>query len=165
SSAWKKFDTREAPPSSSKQQSDPYAEQPFEDMPMPDTANISDSEDTDSTHLLKIKQMPEWLKPVLDDERPATSEPAWVIPSSYIPDAVNNWANALATTYQSLAENSLLEKTRIRTFMHWYCQQMGKIELTQADFEGQSYKVIKAFYPDVIHLQFQIEECHKMLTD
>ncbi|GJR71290.1 hypothetical protein Tco_0083655 [Tanacetum coccineum] len=37
--------------------------------------------------------------------------------------------------------------------------------LTQADFEGQAYEVVKAFYPDVIHLQFQIEECHKMLTD
>ncbi|GKE62771.1 hypothetical protein Tco_1513138, partial [Tanacetum coccineum] len=37
-------------------------------------------------------------------------------------------------------------------------------ELTQADFEGQAYEVVKAFYPDVIHLQFQMEECHKMLT-
>ncbi|GKE09127.1 hypothetical protein Tco_1412678, partial [Tanacetum coccineum] len=37
--------------------------------------------------------------------------------------------------------------------------------LTQADFEGQAYEVVKAFYPDVIHLQFQMKECHKMLTD
>ncbi|GJR83572.1 hypothetical protein Tco_0154357 [Tanacetum coccineum] len=36
--------------------------------------------------------------------------------------------------------------------------------LTQAYFEGQAYEVVKAFYPDVIHLQFQMEECHKMLT-
>ncbi|GKF02440.1 hypothetical protein Tco_0029363 [Tanacetum coccineum] len=36
--------------------------------------------------------------------------------------------------------------------------------LTQADLEGQAYEVVKAFYPDVIHLQFQMEECHKMLT-
>nr|GEU42348.1 hypothetical protein [Tanacetum cinerariifolium] len=87
-----------------------------------------------------------------DDKRPATPEPAWVIPSSHIPNAENNWANALATTYQAPAENSLLEKTRdIRTFMHWYCQQIGKTELTQADFEGQAYEVIKAFYPDVVH--------------
>nr|GEY79638.1 hypothetical protein [Tanacetum cinerariifolium] len=166
SSAWKKSDTQEAPPSSSKQQYDPYAEQPVEDIPMPHTANIFDSEDTDSAHLLKIKQMPEWLKPILDDERPATPEPVWVIPSSHIPDAENNWANALATTYQASAENSLLEKTGdIRTFMHWYCQHMGKIELTQADFKVQAYEVVKAFYPDVIHLQFQMEDCHKMLTD
>ncbi|GKE56234.1 hypothetical protein Tco_1495419 [Tanacetum coccineum] len=37
--------------------------------------------------------------------------------------------------------------------------------LTQADFEGHAYEVVKSFYPDVIQLQFQMEECHKMLTD
>nr|GEX03997.1 copia protein [Tanacetum cinerariifolium] len=125
----------------------------LEDMPMPDTANISNSEDTDSAHLPKIKQRPEWLKPIPDDERPATLEPAWVIPPCYILNAENNWANALATTYQASAENSLLENTGdMRTFMHWYCQQMGKTKLTQADFEGQAYEVVKAFYPDVVHL-------------
>ncbi|GKE22383.1 hypothetical protein Tco_1433895 [Tanacetum coccineum] len=36
--------------------------------------------------------------------------------------------------------------------------------LTQADFKRQAYEVVKSFYPDVIHLQFQMEECHKMLT-
>ncbi|GJR18413.1 hypothetical protein Tco_0966940 [Tanacetum coccineum] len=123
SSAWKKSDTRDAPSSSSKQQSGPHAEQP--------------------------------LKPIPDDETPATPEPAWVIPTSYIPDAVNNWANAFATTHQAHAENSLLEKTRdMRTFMNWYCQKMGKTELTQADLEDQAYEVVKPFYPNVVHLQF-----------
>ncbi|GKA76567.1 hypothetical protein Tco_0783028, partial [Tanacetum coccineum] len=165
-SAWKKSDSRDAPLSSSKQQSGPHAEQPVEDIPIQDSDNISDSEDTESAHLPKTKQRPEWLKPIPDDERLATPEPAWVIPMSYIPDAVNNWANALATTYQAPAENSLLEKTRdMRTFMNWYCQKMGKTELTQADLEGQAYEVGKPFYPDVVHLQFQMEECHNMLTD
>nr|GEU52786.1 hypothetical protein [Tanacetum cinerariifolium] len=69
--------------------------------------------------IIMLSNQPEWLKPILDDERPATPELAWVIPSSHIPDAVNNWANALATTYQAPAENSLLEKTRdMWTFMH-----------------------------------------------
>ncbi|GJR48390.1 hypothetical protein Tco_1316493 [Tanacetum coccineum] len=138
SSAWKKFDTRDAPSSSSKQQSSPHAEQPVEDIPIQDSDNISDLEDTDSAYLPKTKQRLEWLKPILDDERPATLEPAWVIPTSHIPDAVNNRANALATTYQAPAENSLLEKTGdMRTFMNWYCQKMGKTELTQADLEDQ----------------------------
>nr|GEW01628.1 hypothetical protein [Tanacetum cinerariifolium] len=54
-----------------------------------------------------------------------TYQPAWVIPSSHIPDAENNWANALATTYQALAENSLLEKTGdMQTFMH--CNGSGQ---------------------------------------
>nr|GEW41229.1 retrovirus-related Pol polyprotein from transposon TNT 1-94 [Tanacetum cinerariifolium] len=47
-----------------------------------------------------------------DDDKPATPEPVWVIPTSHILDATNNWANALAFTYQAPAENSLLEKTR-----------------------------------------------------
>ncbi|GJV41110.1 hypothetical protein Tco_1419550 [Tanacetum coccineum] len=31
--------------------------------------------------------------------------------------------------------------------------------------EGPAYEVVKAFHPDVIHLQFQMEECHKLLTN
>ncbi|GKE68453.1 hypothetical protein Tco_1526525 [Tanacetum coccineum] len=155
SSAWKKSDTRDAPSSSSKQQSGPHAKQLVNDIPIQDSDNISDSEDTDSAHLPKTKQRPEWLKPIPYDERPATPEPAWVIPTSHIPDAVNNWANALATMYQALAENSLLEKTEdMWTFMNRYCQKMGKTELTQADLEGQAYEVVKPFYLDVVHLQF-----------
>ncbi|GJR41878.1 hypothetical protein Tco_1309981 [Tanacetum coccineum] len=102
-----------APSSSSKKQSDPHNEQPVEDIPIPDSANISDSEDSGSAHLPHVKPRPKWSKPIPEDDRPATREPAWVIPTSHIPDAENNWANALATTYQAPAENSLLEKTRI----------------------------------------------------
>ncbi|GJR34606.1 hypothetical protein Tco_1210290 [Tanacetum coccineum] len=64
SSAWKMIDTRDAPSSSSKQQSNPYSEQSIEDIPMPDTTNISYSEETSSAHLLKIKPRLEWLKPI-----------------------------------------------------------------------------------------------------
>ncbi|GKB03291.1 hypothetical protein Tco_0831380 [Tanacetum coccineum] len=28
-----------------------------------------------------------------------------------------------------------------------------------------AYEIVKAFHPDVVHLQFQMEECHKLLTD
>ncbi|GKA83758.1 hypothetical protein Tco_0805353 [Tanacetum coccineum] len=88
------------------------------------------TEDTDSAHLLKIKQRPEWLKPIPDDEKPATLKPAW------------------RTLY--------LRAGDMRTFMNWYCQKVGKTELTQVDFEGQAYEVVKAFYPDVVHLQIDI---------
>ncbi|GKB20899.1 hypothetical protein Tco_0854822, partial [Tanacetum coccineum] len=114
---------------------------------------------TDSAHLPKTNQSPEWLKPIPDDERQATPKPAWVIPTSHIPDAVNNYANALATTYQAPAENYLLKNTRdMRTFMNWYCQNMGKTKLTKADLEGQAYEVVKPFYPDVVHLQIDISQ-------
>ncbi|GKD94379.1 hypothetical protein Tco_1374216 [Tanacetum coccineum] len=42
---------------------------------------------------------------------------------------------------------------------------MGKTELTQVDLEGQAYEFVNAFHPNVVHLRFQMEECHKMLTD
>ncbi|GKB82171.1 hypothetical protein Tco_0949066 [Tanacetum coccineum] len=90
SSAWKSTDTRDAPSSSSKQQSGAYSKQPVEDIPMPDTASISDSEDTGYAHLPHIKPRPEWLKPIPEEVKPPTPEPAWVIPTSHIPDVVNN---------------------------------------------------------------------------
>nr|GEX86544.1 hypothetical protein [Tanacetum cinerariifolium] len=48
--------------------------------------------------------------------------------------------------------NAESETGDMRTFMNWDCQKVGKTELTQADFEGQAYEVVKAFYPDVIRL-------------
>ncbi|GJT10112.1 hypothetical protein Tco_0857154 [Tanacetum coccineum] len=103
SSVWKTSNTRDAPSSSSKQQSGPHSKQPVKDIPMPETANIYDSEDTGSAHLPKITLRPEWFKPIPEEYRPI--------------------------------------------------------------FEGQAYEVVKAFYPNIVHLQFQMEEYHKMLTN
>ncbi|GJR37890.1 hypothetical protein Tco_1213574 [Tanacetum coccineum] len=115
--------------------------------------------DIDSAYLPKTKQRPERLKPIPDDERPATPEPAWVIPTSHIPDAVNNWANVLVTTYQAPAENSILDKTRdIQMFMNWYCQKMGKTKLTQADLEGQAYEVIDWDNPEGDQVRIDISK-------
>ncbi|GJW88055.1 hypothetical protein Tco_0163395 [Tanacetum coccineum] len=112
------------------------------------------------------KSRKDWWKPLPKEERPANPEPTWTIPSSNKSDVANKWASALAINYEHPAENSLLAKTRdMTTFLKWYCRQVNKTTLIQADFEGQAYKVVKAFYPDVVHLQFQMEECHKMLTD
>ncbi|GKB64549.1 hypothetical protein Tco_0920735 [Tanacetum coccineum] len=79
-----------APSSSSKQQSSPYYEQPVKDVPIPDTALISYSEDIDFSHLLKIKSRPKWLKPIPEENRPATLEPDWAIPPNELPEPENN---------------------------------------------------------------------------
>ncbi|GKF85043.1 hypothetical protein Tco_0249941 [Tanacetum coccineum] len=95
-----------------------------------------------------------------------TPKPAWTILPSNVSDVENNWASALASSYKPPAGNSLLAKTGdMMTFLNWYCCQINKSKLTQADLEGHAYEVIKVFYPDIIHLQFQMEECHKILTD
>ncbi|GKD90201.1 hypothetical protein Tco_1365708 [Tanacetum coccineum] len=80
SSAWKTSDTKGAPLSSFKQHSGPYSEQLVEDVPMPDTTHISYSKDSDSAHLPKIKPRPEWLKPILEEDKPETPKPDWSIP-------------------------------------------------------------------------------------
>ncbi|GJY26141.1 retrovirus-related pol polyprotein from transposon TNT 1-94 [Tanacetum coccineum] len=75
SSAWKTSDIREAPSSSSKQNTAPQSEQPIDDVPITDDAHISDTEDNDAVHLLKIKTRPDYLKPIPKEERPETPEP------------------------------------------------------------------------------------------
>nr|GFB22846.1 hypothetical protein [Tanacetum cinerariifolium] len=62
----------------------------LEDVPIPDDVNISDSEDTDTTHLLKIKTKPDWLKPVSEEDRSETLEPDWIIPLTDLPEVENN---------------------------------------------------------------------------
>ncbi|GKA51820.1 hypothetical protein Tco_0745016, partial [Tanacetum coccineum] len=115
--------------------------------------HLSDDEDPKNDHQLKADSRKDWWKPLPKEERLATPEPAWTIPSSNKSDVVNNSASALATTYEPPAENSLLAQIRdMTTFMNWYCQKVNKTMLTQADFKGQAYEVVKAFYPYVIHL-------------
>nr|GEY59071.1 hypothetical protein [Tanacetum cinerariifolium] len=72
---------------------------------------------------------------------PPPAEPAWSISSSDVPVPKNNWASALASTYSPPPEDSLLAQT------------------------GHAFEIIKVFHPNVIHLQYQMEEYHKLLTN
>ncbi|GJZ34369.1 retrovirus-related pol polyprotein from transposon TNT 1-94 [Tanacetum coccineum] len=126
----------------------------------------SDDEDSGSRHIPKVSLNQEWFKPLSEEERPATPEPAWSIPSSSLPVPNNNWASALASSFVPPPENSLLSQTGdIGVFIDWFCKKQGITELTPEHLEGPAYEVVKAFHPDVIHLQFQMEECHKLLTN
>ncbi|GJU31847.1 putative reverse transcriptase domain-containing protein [Tanacetum coccineum] len=155
-----------APSSSSRQKSAPHSEQPVEDVPIPDDVNVSDSKDTDTAHLPKIKTRPDWLKPVPEEDRPATPEPDWVIPPNELPKTENNWANALASSYQDPDEYKLLRQTGdMSSFINWFCKRIGKKKLSKADLEGPAFKVVRPFHDNNISLQFQMEECHLLLTD
>nr|GEZ14855.1 hypothetical protein [Tanacetum cinerariifolium] len=97
-------------------------------------------EDIGNAHIPKVNLRQDWWKP-LEEERPATPEPVWSIPSSDVPVLKNNQASALASTYSPPPEDSLLAQT------------------------GPAFELVKVFHPDVIHLQYQMEECHKLLID
>ncbi|GJY51654.1 hypothetical protein Tco_0442501 [Tanacetum coccineum] len=51
------------------------------------------------------------------------------------------------------------------SFIKWYCKKIRKTKLIKADFEGPAYKIVRPFHKNIISLQFQMEECHLLLTD
>ncbi|GKE44495.1 hypothetical protein Tco_1471779 [Tanacetum coccineum] len=125
----------------------------------------SGDEDIGHDHIPTVNLRQNWWKPLTKD-RPATPEPAWSIPSSDLSVPVNIWASALASTYAPPPENSLLAQTGdMAIFMDWFCKKQGITELKQQDLEGPAYEIVKVFHPNVIHLQYQMEECHKLLTN
>nr|GEV74694.1 retrovirus-related Pol polyprotein from transposon TNT 1-94 [Tanacetum cinerariifolium] len=63
---------------------------------------LSDDEDTKNDHLPNVDTRKDWWKPLPEEERPVTPEPAWIIPSSNVSDIENNWASALVLTYELL---------------------------------------------------------------
>ncbi|GKF10528.1 hypothetical protein Tco_0048454, partial [Tanacetum coccineum] len=112
----------------------------------------SDDEDIRNDQIPEANIRKDWWKPLPEEERPTTPEPAWTILPFNVSDVENNWAFVLASSYEPPAENSLLAKTDdMMTFLNWYCRQINKSKLTQADLEGQAYEVVKVFYPDIIH--------------
>ncbi|GJY80081.1 hypothetical protein Tco_0492832 [Tanacetum coccineum] len=159
-SAWTTTDTR-IKPSITTIPDDLY----MDDETTADEQAYSSGEEVGRDHIPTVNLRQSWWKPLTED-RPASPEPAWTIPSSDLPVPTNNWASALKTTYVPPPENSLLAQTGdIATFMDWYCKRQGISELTPKDLEGPAYEIVKVFHPDVVHLQFQMEECHKLLTD
>nr|GEZ43830.1 hypothetical protein [Tanacetum cinerariifolium] len=136
-----------------------------EDMAPDEQAQLLDDEDIGSAHIPIVNLRQGWWKP-FEEERPTTPKPAWSIRSSDVPVAANNWASALASNYSPPPEDSLLAQTDdIATFIDWFCKRRGITELKPHDLKGPAYEIVKFFHPDVIHLQYQMEESHKLLTN
>ncbi|GJW67314.1 hypothetical protein Tco_0121738 [Tanacetum coccineum] len=168
STGWQITDTRDAGADSSMHKSDPeseHSEQSSDDIPMQDEGNNSDMEDTDNVHIPKVSTT-RWFKPIPESERPATPEPEWTIPLNDFPEPENNWENTYATTYKVPKENKLQRKTYdIGSFIKWFCKRTGKKKLCKADLEGPAFNLVKAFHKNNVFLQYQMDECHKLLTN
>ncbi|GJY43206.1 hypothetical protein Tco_0431419 [Tanacetum coccineum] len=137
----------------------------MDDETTADEQAYSSGDEVGRDHIPTVNLRQSWWKPLTED-RPATPEPAWTIPSSDLTMPTNNWASALKSTYAPPQENSLLAQTGdMAIFMDWYCKRQGITHLTLRDLEGPAFEIVKVFHHDVIHLQFQMEECHKLLTD
>ncbi|GJZ70369.1 hypothetical protein Tco_0633919 [Tanacetum coccineum] len=111
-SAWTTTDTR-IKPSITTIPDDLY----MDDDTTADEQAYSSGEEVGRDHIPTVNLRQSWWKPLTED-RPASPEPAWTIPSSDLPVPTNNWASALKTTYVPPPENSLLAQTGdITTFM------------------------------------------------
>ncbi|GJS81724.1 hypothetical protein Tco_0748265 [Tanacetum coccineum] len=88
-------------------------------------------------------------------------------PNDFPRISVHNWANAYATTFKVPEENKLQRKTYdIGSFIKWFCRRTGKKKLCKADLEGPAFNlVLKPFHKNSVFLQYQMDECHKLLTN
>nr|GEV17397.1 reverse transcriptase domain-containing protein [Tanacetum cinerariifolium] len=75
-----------------------------DDMALDAQAQSSNDEDIKNAYIPKVNLRQEWWKP-LEEERPATPEPAGSILSSDVPVPKNNWASALASNYSPPPED------------------------------------------------------------
>ncbi|GKA62588.1 hypothetical protein Tco_0762107 [Tanacetum coccineum] len=165
---WQITDTRDAGADSSMHIYDPeseHSEQSSYHIPMQDKGNDSDIEDIDNALIPKVSTTT-WFKPIPESERPTTPEPEWAIPPNDSPEPEINWANTYATTYHVPAENNLQRKTYdIGSFIKWFCRRTGKKKLCKADLEGPAFNLVKSFHKNNVFLQYQMDECHKLLTN
>ncbi|GJX03563.1 integrase, catalytic region, zinc finger, CCHC-type containing protein [Tanacetum coccineum] len=137
----------------------------MDDVSAPDEqAQSSDDEDIGHDHIPTVNLRQNWLKPLTED-RPATPEPAWSIPSSDLPVSVNNWVYALTSTYAPLPENSLLAQTGdMAIFWIGSVKSKGSLNLNNKTWKALHMKLSKssilitalsiskmkaAYYPDV----------------
>nr|GEX93268.1 histone deacetylase 14 [Tanacetum cinerariifolium] len=81
-----------------------------DDMAPGAQVHSSNDEDIGNAHIPKVNLRQDWWK-LLEEDRPATPEPAWSIPTSDLPVLKNNWASALASTYSPPPMDSLLAQT------------------------------------------------------
>nr|GEU89553.1 hypothetical protein [Tanacetum cinerariifolium] len=116
-------------------------------------------------HIPKVNLRQDWWKP-LKEERPATLERGWSIPSSDVLVPKNNWASALASNYSPPPEDSRLALTSdIATFMDWFCKRREYLRyVSKGSRPALSISRMKAaYYPDVgleqmVPDQFWIDE-------
>nr|GEX00748.1 hypothetical protein [Tanacetum cinerariifolium] len=77
--------------------------------------HLSDDEESANDHLPKADSRKDWWKPLPEEERLATPEPALTIPPSNVSDVENNWATVFASTYVTPAKTYCLRRFRDMT--------------------------------------------------
>ncbi|GJY48376.1 hypothetical protein Tco_0438332 [Tanacetum coccineum] len=145
---WQITDNKRSGADFSMHRSDPeseHSEQSSEDIPMKDEGNDLDMEDTDNAHIPKVSTTT-WFKPIPREARgPANDRNQnGSFPNGFSLNQNINWV-------------SMHTPQRIK--------RTGKKKLCKADLEGPAFNLVKAFHKNNVFLQYQMDECHKLLTN
>ncbi|GJU38491.1 hypothetical protein Tco_1191448, partial [Tanacetum coccineum] len=151
-SAWTTTDTR-IKPSITTIPDDLY----MDDETTVDEQAYSSGDEVGRDHIPTVNLRQSWWKPLTED-RPATLEPAWTIPSSDLTMPTNNWASALKSTYAPPPENSLLAQTGDMAIILWLVLMQTTKESTHLTLVGKNsrpgrpaFEIVKVYHPAVIH--------------
>nr|GEW22747.1 hypothetical protein [Tanacetum cinerariifolium] len=94
-----------------------------DDMASDEQVRSSVDEDIINAHIPKVNLQQDWWNP-LEEDRPATPEHVWSIPSSDVP-----------------TDDMVM-------FMDWFCKRQGITELKPQDLEGPVFELVKVFHPN-----------------
>nr|GEV16994.1 copia protein [Tanacetum cinerariifolium] len=97
---------------------------------------------TIKTLILLHQTRPDRMKSVPEEDRPTTPKPDWVIPPNELSKPENNWANALANSYQDPDEYKLLRTGDMSLFINWFCKRIKKKKMSKIDLEGPAFKAV-----------------------
>ncbi|GJT10604.1 hypothetical protein Tco_0857646 [Tanacetum coccineum] len=84
------------------------------------------------------------------------------------PEPENNWSKCIRhNVISSRGENKLQRSVWIYRFLHQMVlsEQRKKKDLQSCFGKVQSFNLVKAFHKNSVFLQFQMDECHKLLTN
>ncbi|GJW83554.1 zf-CCHC domain-containing protein, partial [Tanacetum coccineum] len=124
-------------------------EQYTKDILISDEGHVSDPKDTDNAHMPKIPNTTTWFRPILEEERPASPKPEWVIPPIDLP----------GLSYGRMSYS----------FFHnhndWLTLRVKEIVLRRADYNEYkiSEKDFKSLHPNdfedlnILHIQGKLD--------
>ncbi|GJY75822.1 hypothetical protein Tco_0480938 [Tanacetum coccineum] len=119
-------------------------------------------------HIKVLVPTTTWFKPIPESKRPATPEPEWTIPPNDFPEPEHNWENAYATTFKYQRKTSFKGRCMIIGVIHQKVLQTNRKEKLRAKADlrrNPAFNLVKAFQKNNVFLQYQMDECHKLLTN
>nr|GEY28199.1 hypothetical protein [Tanacetum cinerariifolium] len=80
------------------------------------------------------------------------------------PEASGSSQLPLTPPPPSTSQSDQSKSTATLSSSKTFCKKQRITKLKSQDLEGLAFELVKVFHPNVVHLQYQMKECHKILT-